>query len=57
MSKMPVLDTCTEVTALIKITRWSWRNLKPQRNYIVFFNKAFGSAQRYPMLRQQRVVS
>jgi DNA polymerase-3 subunit alpha len=27
MSKMPVLDTCTEVTVVTKITRWSWRTI------------------------------
>jgi DNA polymerase-3 subunit alpha len=26
MSKMPVLDTCTEVTASL-LTRWSWRTI------------------------------
>jgi DNA polymerase-3 subunit alpha len=61
MSKMPVLDTCTEVTAsLLKLPGGRGGRFKlPTLTYIVFFfNKGFGKRiTRPPMLRLRRVVS
>jgi DNA polymerase-3 subunit alpha len=59
MSKMPVLDTCTEVTASLKLPggrggRFKLPTLTELHSFL--FNKAFGRTTR-PPLRQRRVVS
>jgi DNA polymerase-3 subunit alpha len=60
MSKMPVLDTCTEVTASLKLPggrggRFKLPTLTELHSFL--FNKAFGRITRPPMLRLRRVVS
>jgi hypothetical protein len=56
MSKMPVLDTCTEVASLLKLPGGGRFKLPTLTNYIVFFLIKVKRTTRPPMLRLRRVV-